>query len=89
MKGWTLTFATIVGLTVLSLASPLAAADEAGKTPLTIVTRVQGNLGGSGAASGKFTLEKSASSDSGKLTLKFSTGSLSRTAAGQSFRPAQ
>ena len=79
----------IVGLTVLSLASPLAAADEAGKSPMTIGTRVHGNLVGSGMASGRFILDLSASSDSGKLTFKFSTGSLSRTAVGQSFRSAQ
>lgn len=79
----------IVALTALSLASPLAAADEAGKTPLSIGTIVNGNLQFSGTASGKFTLELGASRDSGKLTFKYSYGLLRRTAAGQTFRPVQ
>ena len=89
MKRWLLTLAAIVALAALSLTSPLAAADRAGKMPLRILTIVEGNLLFSGTASGKFTLELSASSDAGKLTLKYTYGSVFRTGAGLTFRPGE
>jgi hypothetical protein len=85
-KAWIL--AGIVVLGTLSLASPLAAADKGAKTALSIETIVRGNLNpfGSGTAAGTFTLDLGPSSDSGKLTLKYTYGSLKRTGAGQTFR---
>ena len=69
MKGSRFVLAAIVATTALSLASPLAATDNVLKTPLSIETIVQGELLVSGTASGTFTLDLGASSDSGKLTL--------------------
>ena len=89
MKAWTMILAAIVALTALSLASPLGAAPAAGKMPLRIGTLVHGNLFGSGTASGKFTLELSASRDAGKLTFKYTYGSARKTSAGQTFRPGE
>jgi hypothetical protein len=80
----------IVALTALSLASPLAAADEAGKTPVQIKTIVVGSLGpGSGTASGRFTLDLGTSTASGKLTLKYNYPTVKRSAAGFQFRPTE
>ena len=90
MNGRTVTIVVMATLTALSLASPLAAAREAGKTPLAIETVVSGVvLVGSGTASGTFTLDLGSSSDSGKLTFTFSYGSLRRSAAGQYFLPVE
>ena len=88
-KAWVL--AGIAVLSTLSLASPLAAAGKAAKTALSIETIVRGNLSpfGSGTASGTFTLDLGPSSDSGKLTLKYTYGSLRRTGAGQKFQPGE
>ena len=90
MRGRLLVLAVIATLTAPSLASPLAAADDAAKTPLSIETIVRGNLDPvSGTASGKFTLELGASSNSGQLTQKYAYGLVKRTGAGQLFRPGE
>ena len=90
MKVSAFIFSAIVALlTALSLASPLAAADEAAEMPLRIETMVEGNLLVSGTASGKFTLDLGTSADSGKVTLKYTYGSVRRTGAGQTFRPGE
>lgn len=89
MKRWLSILASIVGVAALSLASPLGAAPDAAKMPLRILTIVEGNLLFSGTASGKFTLELSASSDAGKFTLKYTYGGVLRTGAGLTFRPGE
>ena len=89
MKGSRLVLAAIVATTPLSLASSLAASNGAAKVPMSIETIVQGELLVSGTASGTFTLDLGASSDSGKLTLKYAYGLVKRTAAGQLFRPGE
>ena len=90
MKAWPLVIAATLSLAGLSLASPLAAARESAKTPLAIETVVDASFGSpSGTAPGTFTLELGASSDAGKLTLKYAYGSLRRSAVGQYFRPIQ
>lgn len=87
MKSRALTLAAILALTGLLLAAPLAAADEAAKMPLTIKTIVEGNLVGSGTASGRFTLDLGISSASGKLRLKYTYGLVKKSGAGQLFKP--
>ena len=86
MRSWTL--AGIVVLTAFSLASPLAAADQAGKTPLKIYVAEHGI----GVGSGTFTLlgANAADSDSGTLTfVKSSNGRYGRTSDGLLFQSAQ
>ena len=85
MKRLLLILAAIVALAALSLASPLAAADRAGKTPLIIEMKGQGGPGGSGT----FTLlgASTADSDRGTLTYQFSFGAVTKSLAGQSFTP--
>ena len=81
MRRWTLILAV---LTALSLASPLAAAVETGKTPLTITAIVETlTTVGSGTDSGRFNLELGGSSASGKLTLKYTYSLPKRSGAGQ------
>jgi hypothetical protein len=89
MKRWLSILAAIAALTALSLTSPLGAAPDAAKMPLRILTIVEGNLLLSGTASGKFTLELSASTDAGKFTLKYTYGGVLRTGAGLTFRPGE
>jgi hypothetical protein len=83
MKGSAYILAAIVALTALSLASPLAAADGAGKTPLSIDVKGQGGAAGSGT----FTLlgASTADSDAGPVTYQFSFGAITKSRAGQSF----
>ena len=84
MKASACILSAIVALTALSLASPLGAAYEAAKMPVTITTIVEvGNTIGSGTASGRFNLELGGSSDSGKLTLKYTYSLPKRSATGQ------
>ena len=84
MKRWLLILAAIVALTALSLASPLAAADRAGKAPLTIEVEGQGRTMGSGT----FTLSGASTTDSdtGTVTYQFSSGVVTKSRAGQSFQ---
>ena len=72
----------LVALTALSLASPLAAADEAGKTPLKIYVKGQGGAEGGGT----FTLlgANTAYSDLGTVSYQFSFGAITKSRAGQS-----
>ena len=92
MKRW-LILAAIVALTVLSLAAPLTAADEAGKTSLGIDVVAKKVLwylpvGSPTSGSGTFTLvgASAAESDSGTVTFKFSSGPLTKTEHGQFFQ---
>ena len=93
MKRWPLTLAAIVALAALSLASPLAAADEARTTPLRIdvvAKRVIWYLpvGSSTSGSGTFNLfgASAADSDSGTVTFKFSSALGTKTEHGQFFQ---
>jgi hypothetical protein len=90
MKGWTGILAAIVALTALSLASPLAAADEAGKTPLKVDVTGLFEAGlGDAVGSAKFTLlgASTADTDSGTVTYRFSFGATTKSRAGQTFTP--
>ncbi len=91
MKASAFIVAAIVALAALSLASPLAAADEAGKTPLKIAVKGQFEKTGLGDAVGsaKFTLlgASTADTDAGPATYRFSFGATTKSRAGQSFTP--
>jgi hypothetical protein len=76
-------------LAALTLASPVAAGNEAARIPLSIGTIIEGDLFGSGTVSGTFTLDLGPSADAGKLTMKYSYGIARKSARGQTFRPGE
>ena len=89
MKFWLFVLAAVATLAPLT-ASTTHAGRSAPKTVLSIRTTVEGNLDPArGTTAGTFLLELGASTDSGKLTRRYTYGALTRTAAGQAYRPGQ